>query len=185
MGLASISQKLFLIILIITSISCSNEDMSQKQIKLFLTSLQNLDIDQCVEMTYLYQVKMIAIQNEPQFKKDKMIDKIRNDIRTSILNQYENDSIVYVFRFPCQWQILETKIISQESANGPFSNISSFYRVFVAVRYNSIENSPESVPLINKDDKSVYKIKEIILHCDFDPETELYMEWGLDKHIPW
>jgi hypothetical protein len=179
-----ISKSLFLILLAITSLSCGSEEKLEERARLFITSLQNLDIDKCIEMSYVFQSKLAAISNEPQFKKDKLIENIRNEFISGIFNKYEHDNIVYVFRFPCQWQIIETKYVSQES-NSLFQNISTIYRVFVHIKYNSMDNSPESAPLINKDYKLTKKIKEIILHCDFDPDTGLYMEWGVDRHTLW
>jgi len=182
--------KLFVLILLITiQLSCGHGVSIEEQATMFLTSLQNLDIDNCVRMSYLFREKMAAIQDEPQFKKDKLISDISTDIKKTILNQYDNDSIVYVLKFPCQWQILETKILSQETSNVMpnilFPSIKSFYRVFVVIKYNFIERSPASIPLITRDTKSEYNIKEIILHCDFDKDTNLYLGWGLDSHTRW
>ena len=185
MKLGIIPKIIFIILLIVNLLSCGGGDNPEEQAKIFLTSLQNLNIEKCIEMTYLYQVNLAKFKDEPQFKKEKLIEKCRDEIRTTILNQYENDNIVYIFRFPCQWQIVEIKNINQESSSDLFSNISSINRYFVVVSYKSIDNSPESVPLINNDYKSIYKIKEIILHCDFDPDSGLYMTWTLDKHTNW
>jgi hypothetical protein len=184
MRLALMSRKLFIILLLIASLACGSGGNPEEQAKLFLSSLQKLDIDKCIEMSCVYQSRLAAISNEPQFKKDNLIAQYRNELLSGILNKYENDNIVYVFRFPCQWQIIEAKNISQES-DGIFSNNSNFQRAFVVIKYNSMDNSPESAPLINKDYKSAYKIKEIILHCDFDPNTGLYMGWGLENHTQW
>jgi hypothetical protein len=178
--------KLILVILLIANLlSCGRRDNPEEQAKLFLNTLQNLNIEKCIEMAYLYQVNLAKFQDEPQFKKEMLIEKYRNEIRTTMFNRYENDNIVYIFRFPCQWQIVEIKNVNQESSSELFSNITSINRVFVVVAYKSIDNSPESVPLINNDYKSMYKIKEITLHCDFDPDSGLYMRWGLDKHTQW
>jgi len=185
MKLFNITRSIILILIVFIQMSCGNEDSIEKRAKMFFTSLQNLDIDDCVEMSYLYKTKVDAIQNEPQFKKNKLIADIALDIKKTTFNQYYNDSIVYVFRFPCQWNILEIKILSLESSNSLFTNISDIYRVFVAVNYNSIENSPVSVSLITEDTKSEYHIKEIILHCDFDKETKLFLGWGLESHNRW
>jgi hypothetical protein len=184
MKLPSLSTRLFLLLLVLTALSCGSQEKQGEQAKLFLSSVQNHHIDQCIEMTYMFHAKLASISNEPQFKKDKMVEDIRNEIRSGILNQYENDNIIYVLKFPCQWQIMETKKVTQEST-GLFSNVSTINRVFVGVKYNSMDNSPESSPLINKNYKSSYKIKEMILHCDFDADTGLYMDWGVDSHTQW
>jgi len=184
MRLALISRRLFIILLLINSLACNSGGIPEERAKLFLTSLQHLDINKCIEMSYVFQNRLAAISNEPQFKKDKLIEQYRHEVISGIFNQYENDNILYIFRFPCQWQIIETKDVAQGS-EGMFSNISSIQRVFVVVKYNSMENSPESAPLINKDYKSSYKIKELILHCDFDPNTGLYIDWGVEHHTKW
>ena len=180
-----LTQFICFILLVVSQLSCSIDQNVEKKAKEFINSAQNLDIDKCVEKSSLYQTRLATIQNEPQFKKDQLIAEISNEIRRTILNQYDNDSIIYVFNFPCQWQILETKKLSQETSTGVISSFTEYYRVFIAIKYNSIENSPASIPLINKDYKSKYNIKEIILHCDFDPETKLYLGWGLDSHTRW
>jgi len=185
MKLFNITKSVVLIFIVFIQISCGNGDSVEERAKMLFTSLQNLDIDDCVQMSYLYKAKLDTIQNEPQFKKNKLIADIALDIKKTTFNQYYNDSIVYIFRFPCQWKILESKILSQDSSNSLFTTISEFYRVFVVVNYNSIENSPISVPLITEDTKSEYHIKEIILHCDFDKETMLFLGWGLDSHTGW
>ena len=185
MKLNMISKLFFIILLIVNLLSCGKQDNREEHAKLFFTSLQNLNIEKCIEMTYLYQANLAKFHDEPLFKKEHLIEKNRDEIRKTMFNQYENDNIVYIFRFPCQWQIVEIKNINQESSSDLFSNISSINRYFVVVSYKSIDNSPESVPLINNDYKSIYKIKEIILHCDFDPDSGLYMTWTLDKHTHW
>jgi hypothetical protein len=185
MKVRMIAKLIFLVLLIVNLLSCGSRDTPEEQAKRFFTALQNLDIEKCIEMAYPYQANLAKIQDEPKFKKEKLIEQYRNEIRKTIFNKYENDNIVYVFRFPCQWQIVEIKNINQDSSVELFSNVSSVNRVFVAITYKSIENSPESVPLIDNDYKSMSKIKEIILHCDFDPDSGLYMKWGLDKHAQW
>ena len=178
--------RMFLLLFLITGLmSCGVDSSVDDQAKEFITSVQNLDIDRCVLMSNLYQTKLAGIENEPQFRIGKLADDISNEIRRTILNQYDNDNIIYVFRFPCKWKILESKKISQETTSSIIPGIVDYYRVFVLIKYNSIDNSPISVPLINKDFKSQYNIKEIILHCDFDPETKLYLGWGLDSHTRW
>lgn len=184
-NLAKVSRLLFVLVLLMTPISCGFDPGIENQAEAFIHSIQNLDIDKCVEMSNLYQIKLAGIQNEPQFKMDQMIAAITTEIRKTLLNQYDNDSIIYVFNFPCQWQILETKKLSQEICSGVLSTTNEYYRVFVSIKYNSMEKSPASIPLINKDYNSKYNIKEIILHCDFDPETRLYLGWGLDNHTRW
>ena len=84
-------------------------------------------------MSYLYQANLAKSNNEPQFKKDKLIENNRDEIRSTIFNEYELDNIVYVFKFPCQWHIIEIKDINQESSNDYFANISLIKRVFVCV----------------------------------------------------
>ena len=185
MKLNMISKLFFIILLIVNLLSCSKQDNPEERAKLFFTSLQNLNIEKCIEMTYLYQANLAKFHDEPLFKKEHLIEKNRDEIRKTMFNQYENDTIVYIFRFPCEWQIVEIKHINQENSNELFSTISSITRVFVVVSYKSIDNSPESVPLINNDYKSMYKIKEIIFHCDFDANSGLYMKWDLDKHTHW
>ncbi|MGA9756698.1 MAG: hypothetical protein WBV23_16310 [Desulfobaccales bacterium] len=185
MKLGIIPKNIFIILLTVNLLSCGGQNNPEEQAKILFTSLQNHNIEKCIEMAYAYQVNLAKIQDEPQFKKEKLIEKNRNEIRTTIFNQYELDNIAYIFRFPCQWQIVEIKNINQESPGELFSNISSINRVFVVVAYKSIDNSPESVPLINNDYKSKFKIREIILHCDFDPDSGLYMRWGLEKYTQW
>jgi hypothetical protein len=185
MKIANMSRLLILLLLVATPLSCGGGSTIENQANTFFTSLHNLDIDKCVEMSLLFQTKLASIQNEPQFKIDKLANEISNDVRRTILNQYDNDNIVYVFKFPCQWKILETKELSQETPNNAFSTTSSFYRVFVVINYNSSKESPASTPLITKVSNSQYNIKEIVLHCDFDPETKSYMGWGLDSHTRW
>jgi len=178
-------RSLFLLLSIVALMSCGSNQNIEEQAQEFIKAIQNLDIDKCVESSYPFQTKLAAIQNEPQFKKDKLIADISNEIRRTILNQYDNDNIIYIFNFPCKWQILETKKLSQETTSGMLSSSTEYYRVFVEVKYNSIDNSPVSVPLINKDNRGKYNIREIILHCDFDPDTKLYLGWGLDSHTKW
>ena len=182
---AKVSKLLLLLVLLMTPLSCGLDQTIDNQAEVFINSVQNLDIDKCVEMSNLYQVKLAGLQNEPQFKMEQMIADISTEVRKTILNQYDNDSIIYVFNFPCQWQILETKKLSQEICSGVLSTVTEYYRVFVSIKYNSLEKSPSSIPLINKNYNSRYNIKEIILHCDFDPETKLYLGWGLDSHTRW
>ena len=185
MKLGIVPKFIFILLLIINLSSCDSQSSLEEQAKIFFTSLQDLNIDKCVDMTYAYQVNLAKIQGEPQFKKDNLIGECRNEIRKTILNQYDNNNIVHIFRFPCQWRIVEIKEANQESSNGIFCNTSSVRRIFVAVSYKSIDNSPESVPLINNDSTLMYKIREILLHCEFDPDSGLYMSWGLDKDTRW
>jgi len=185
MKLGIIPKSIFIILLTANLLSCGGQNNPEEQAKIFLTAMQNLDIEKCIEMSYLYQENLAKIQGEPQFKKENLINKSRDEIRTTMFNQYELNNIVYIFRFPCQWKIIEIKNINQESSSVLFSNTSSINRIFIVVTYKSIDNSPESVPLINNNYKSKYNIKEIILHCDFDPNSGLYMTWGLDKHTQW
>jgi len=185
MKLNMIPKLIFIILFIVNLLSCSKHDNREEQAKLFFTSLQNLNIEKCIDLTYLYKVNLAKFHDEPHFKKEHLIEKNRDEIRKTMFNQYENDNIVYIFRFPCQWQIVEIKHINQESPSELFYTMSSVTRVFVVVTYKSIDNSPESVPLINNDYKAMYKIKQIILHCDFDPDSGLYIKWEVDKHTQW
>ena len=178
-------QLIFIILLIVNLLSCSKQDNREEQAKLFFTSLQNLNIEKCIDMTYVYHANLAKYHDEPYFKKANLIEKNRDEIRKTMFNQYENDNIVYIFRFPCEWQIVEIKHIIQESSSELFSTMSSITRVFVVIVYKSMDNSPESVPLINNDYKAVHKIKEIIFHCDFDPDSGLYIKWEVDKHTQW
>ena len=158
---------LILLLVNILLLSCGGGGIvPQEQAKKFLTLLQNSDIDKCVEMVYAYQASLAKLQNEPQFRKNELIAKSRNDIKEEFLSEQKIESIVYIFRFPCHWQVLEAKQVTEETPGVPFS-ATSIYRVFVVVKYNSMGESPESVPLFVKKGGFKYKIKEIILHCDF------------------
>jgi hypothetical protein len=166
-------------------IACGGGIVPEDQAKIFLTLLQKDNINKCAEMVYYYQEKLQKIKNEPQFKQSELIANIRNEIKVKYLNERMTDSIVYIFRFPCQWHILESKELTQESTESLFAIPLSFYRVFAAVKYNSITESPDSVPLLFKEGGFSFKIKEIILHCDFEKDTGLYLGWGLEKYTPW
>jgi hypothetical protein len=177
-------QGLIILLLNFLLLSCGDSVVPEEQAKKFLTLLQNNDIDKCVEMVYAFQANLAKLQNEPDFRKNELIIKNRNEIKEEFLNEHKIESIVYIFRFPCHWQVLEAKQVTEEIPGVPFS-ATSLYRVFAVVKYNSMGESPESVPLFVKKGGFKYKIKEIILHCDFETKTGLYLGWGLDEHTPW
>ncbi len=157
----------------------------QEQAKKLLTLLQNANIDKCAEMVYVYQLNMHKIKTQPEFKQRELITNNLNEVKDKFFNEQATNSIVYLFRFPCQWQILETKQMTQESSGINFSTPATFFRVFAVVKYNSVAESPDSVPLLFKEGGFSYKIKEVILHCDFEKNTGLYLGWGLEQHTPW
>jgi len=166
-------------------LSCGGGIVPQEQAKIFLTLLQNNNIDKCAEMVYVYQINMQKIKTQPQFKQNELLTNNLNEVKDKFLNEHATTSIVYLFRFPCQWQILETKQMTQESSGINFSTPVTFFRVFAVLKYNSMAESPASVPLLFKEGGFSYKIKEIILHCDFEKNTGLYLGWGLEQHTPW
>lgn len=166
-------------------LSCSGGIVPQEQAKKLLTLLQNDNIDKCTEMVYVYQVNMQKIKTQPQFKQSELIINNLIEVKDKFFNERAINSIVYLFRFPCQWQILETKQMTQESSGIQFSTPTTFYRVFALLKYNSMAESPDSVPLLFKEGGFSYKIKEVILHCDFEKNTGLYLGWGLEQHTPW
>jgi hypothetical protein len=180
-----LAKGLILLWLNIFLLACGGGMVPEEQAKIFLTLLQKDNINKCAEMVYYYQENLQKIMNEPQFKQSELIANNRNEIKEKYLNERMTDSIVYIFRFPCQWQILETKQLTQESTDLQFSIPLSFYRVFALVKYNSISESPDSVPLLFKEGGFKYKVKEVYIHCDFEKNTGLYLGWGLDKHSPW
>jgi hypothetical protein len=182
MRLGKIAKGVFLTLLTMLLLSCSDTIDPVEQAKQFFTYLQSKDIDKCLQMSYAYQTQIAKLRDEPQFKQKELYSKVRHNIKEELFNEYKNDSIVYVFSFPCQWNILETKEMTVDTPDSPYS---SMYRVFVVVKYTSDNQSPESVPLFNKEGTYNYKLKEIILHCDFEAATGLYLGWGTDKHIPW
>lgn len=173
---------LLLLLINFILLSCGDKVNPQEQAKILLTSLQHNNIDTCVDMTYAYQAKLAKLQDEPKFKHQELTAKYRHDIKEEFFNEHKHDSIVYVFSFPCQWKILETKTIPQETPDGQSY---SLFRIFVAVNYTSDNQSPDSVPLLAKESSFKYKVKEIILHLDFETTTGLYLGWGTDKHVPW
>ncbi len=178
---------LLLILLNFLVLSCSSSEVvkPEDQAKIFLTLLQNNNINKAAEMVYQFQANMAKLQNEPQFKKDEFIAKSRNEIKEKFLNEQSANSIVYLFRFPCQWQILETKQLTEEVPDMPFTSI-TLNRIYAVVKYNSMPESPDSVPVVIKEEAGFkYKVKEIFFHCDFEKNTGLYLNWGLDKHTPW
>ncbi len=178
---------LLLILLNFLVLSCSSSEVvkPEDQAKIFLTLLQNNNINKAAEMVYQFQANMAKLQNEPQFKKDEFIAKSRNEIKEKFLNEQSANSIVYLFRFPCQWQILETKQLTEEVPDMPFTSI-TLNRIYAVVKYNSMPESPDSVPVVIKEEGGFkYKVKEIFFHCDFEKNTGLYLNWGLDKHTPW
>jgi hypothetical protein len=166
-------------------LSCGSGIVPEEQAKIFLTLLQRNNIDKCAEMVYYYQENLYKINKEPQFKKSELIAKNSNDIKDKYLNDSKTDSIIFIFKFPCQWQILETKYLIQEQSALQLSIPLELYRVFVLVKYNSMNESPNSVPLLFKEGGFNYKVKELFLHCDFEKNSGLYLGWGLDKHTPW
>jgi len=180
-----LAKGLILLWLNIFLLACGGGMVPEEQAKIFLTLLQKDNINKCAEMVYYYQENLQKIMNEPQFKQSELIANNRNEIKEKYLNERMTDSIVYIFRFPCQWQILETKQLTQESTDLQFSIPLSFYRVFALVKYNSISESPDSVPLLFKEGGYKYKVKEVFLHCDFEKNTGLYLGWGIDQHSPW
>ncbi len=172
----------FLICFTSLLLGCSESINPEEQTKKLFALLQKHDLDKCVTMTYFYHAKLTKLQEEPQFKHQEIINKIRSEIRDAYFNEHQNNGIVYVFSFPCRWEILETKPLAQEFPDGQTYN---FYRVFTVVKYNSDKESPDSVPLLIKEGGFNYKVKEIILHCDFEATTGFYLGWGAEKHVPW
>ena len=167
-------------------LSCGGSGIvPQEQAKKLLSLLQNANIDKCAEMVYVYQTNMQKIKTQPQFKQSELITNNLNEVKDKFFSEQATNSIVYLFRFPCQWQILETKQMTQESSGINFSAPATFFRVFAVVKYNSMAESPDSVPLLFKEGGFSYKIKEVILHCDFEKNTGLYLGWGLDQPTPW
>jgi hypothetical protein len=62
------------------------------------------------------------------------------------------------------------------------------YRVYAVVKYNSMDQSPDAVPLLLKAEdinNNNYKVKEITFHFDLDQDNGLYIGWGTDQHVPW
>ena len=181
-------KELILICLNIFFFSCGGGMDLDGQAKTLLNLLQNKNYDKCVDMTYMYQLKMSKVKEEPQFKQKEMANNISSDIKDEYFNEDKTKSIAYLFRFPCQTQILETKQVTVETSDVFSGQPNTVYRVFAVVKYNSIDQSPDAVPLLLKaTDISYhnYKVKEIFFNYDLDPETGLYLGWGTHKHVPW
>ena len=177
---------LILLLVNILLLSCGGGGIvPQEQAKKLLTLLQNANIDKCAEMVYVYQINMQKIRTQPEFKQRELIASNLNDVKDKFFNEQATNSIIYLFRFPCQWQILETKQMTQESSGINLCIPTTFFRVFAVLKYNSMAESPDSVPLLFKEGGFSFKIKEIILHCDFEKNTGLYLGWGLEQHTPW
>jgi hypothetical protein len=179
-------QKFFiLIVLTFLFLSCGKGLKLDEQAATLLTLLQNKNYDGCVMMTHMFHSKMATFQGEPQFKQQELAIKVSSDIKDQFFNQDSYTSIAYLFRFPCQWQTFEAKKATVEGSDGMSYNV---YRVFALVKYNSMDQSPEASPFLVKPESinyNNYKVKEIIFHCDLDPDTGWYMGWGTDKHVPW
>jgi hypothetical protein len=173
-----------LILLSFFLVSCGGGPDTEEQAKTFLTLLQNKQFDKCVGLDYIYQVKMSRISDEPQFKQLELAAKIRADTQDEFFDENKQRSIAYLFRFPCTWQLLETKEATSDAAGAPLP----VYRVYAVVKYNSMDQSPDAVPLLLKPEAinyNNYKVKEITFHLDLDQDTGLYIGWGTDKHVPW
>jgi hypothetical protein len=173
---------LILLGLIFSLLSCGEGGPNfGEKAKTMLTLLQNKNYDKCVDLAYKYHAKMASLSNEPQFKQQEMTAKIRSDFENELFNENQVTSIAYLFRFPCRWQILEGKTIATEEGY-------PVYRVFASVKYNSMDQSPDAVPLLLKAEEinyNNYKVKEIIFHFDLDTDNGFYLRWGPDKHVPW
>ena len=177
---------LILIWLSFLLLSCggSPEPNFEVQAKNLLTLLQNRQFDKCVGMAYMYQARMFAISNEPQFKQREMVFNIITDIQGEFFNEDKQSSIAYLFRFPCTWQLLETTQATTVIADIELP----VYRVYAVVKYNSMDQSSDAVPLLIKAEAinyNNYKVKEITFHLDLDQVNLLYLGWGTDQHVPW
>jgi len=177
---------LILIWLSFLLLSCggSPEPNFEVQAKNLLTLLQNRQFDKCVGMAYMYQARMFAISNEPQFKQREMVFNITTDIQGEFFNENKQSSIAYLFRFPCTWQLLETTQATTVIADIELP----VYRVYAVVKYNSMDQSSDAVPLLIKAEAinyNNYKVKEITFHLDLDQVNLLYLGWGTDQHVPW
>jgi len=173
-----------LIFLSFLLLSCGGAPNFEEQAKTLLSLLQNKQFDKCVALDYIYQVKMDKVNDEPQFKQTEMAFKIRTEIQDEFFNENKQSSIAYLFRFPCAWQLLESKMTSTEIGGVTFP----VYRIYATVIYNSMDESPDAVPLLLKAEAinyNNYKVKEIAFHVDLDLDTGLYLGWGTDKHVPW
>lgn len=165
-------------------LSCGSGPNIEEQAKTLLSLLQNRQYDKCVGLTYMYQLKMSQINDEPQFKQATMAGKIRIDIQDQFFDENKQSSIAYLFRFPCTWQILEAKNTTADYADTTFP----VYRIYAVVKYNSMDQSPDAVPLLLKAEAinyNNYKVKEITFHFDLDQDNGLYLGWGTDQHVPW
>jgi hypothetical protein len=179
-------KELILILLSFLLLSCggSPELKYEEQAKNLLTLLQNRQFDKCVDMAYMYQARMSAISNEPQFKQREMAFKIHTDIQDEFFDENKKSSIAYLFRFPCTWQLLEIT-----KATSVIADIElPVYRIYAVVKYKSMDQSNDAVPLLltaEAINNNNYKVKEITFHLDLDQDTGLYLGWGTDQHVPW
>jgi len=177
---------LILILLSFLLLSCGGtpEPNFEEQAKNLLTLLQNRQFDKCVGMAYMYQARMSAISNEPQFKQREMVFNIITDIQGEFFNENKQSSIAYLFRFPCTWRLLETTQATTVIADIEIP----VYRVYAVVKYNTMDQSSDAVPLLIKAEAinyNNYKVKEITFHLDLDQGSLLYLGWGTDQHVPW
>ncbi len=158
------------------------------QAKNLLTLIQNKNYDKCVELSQLYYFNMQKYKDQPQFKQKEMALRVASDTRNELFNEIRPQSIAYLFRFPCQWQLVEHLETTIEVGDGQFTQTVPVYRVFGVVKYQAMEQSPEAAPLVVKPEEinyNNYKVKEIVFHVDLDPGTGWYMGWGTHKHVPW
>lgn len=175
---------LMLIFLSFLLLSCGSSPNIEEQAKTLLTLLQNKQFDKCVALDYIYQIKMSQIADEPQFKQTSLALKIRTDIQDRFFDENQQSSIAYLFHFPCTWQLLEAKNTTTDIAD----NTLPVYRIYAVVKYNSMDQSPDAVPLLLKAETinyNNYKVKEITFHFDLDQDNGLYIGWGTDQHVPW
>ncbi len=175
---------LMLILLSFLLLSCGGGPNFEEQAKTLLSLLQNKQFDKCVDLDYMYQVKMSKISDEPQFKQMNLAFKIRTDIQDEFFDENKKSSIAYLFSFPCTWQLLEVTNATTEIADITFS----VYRIYAVVKYESMDQSPDAVPLLLKAEainNNNYKVKEITFHFDLDQDNGLYLGWGTDQHVPW
>ncbi len=175
---------LILILLSLLLLSCSSTPVFEEQAKTFFTLLQNHQFDKCVDMDYAYQVKMAKINEEPQFKQLDLALKLRSDIKADFFDMNKESSIAYLFMYPCTWQLLESKDTTSEIGDITFP----VYRIYAVVKYQSMDQSPDAVPLLLKAEaihNNNYKVKEITFHIDLDPDNGWYIGWGTDQHVPW
>lgn len=165
-------------------LSCGSSPNIEEQAKTLLSLLQNKQFNKCVDLNYMYQSKMSEISDEPQFKQTNLAVKIHTEIQDKFFDENQQSSIAYLFHFPCTWQLLEVKNTIATIADMTLP----VYRIYAVVKYNSMDQSPDAVPLLLKAEainNNNYKVEEITFHFDLDQDYGLYLGWGTDQHVPW